>query len=119
MRVPFLKRRSKSIPSSYSNGYDLALADFLTGRLSEARQLIQTMMQQKNTGELHNLLGSDRRERWKFVAAVNEYEIAAQMDPSEDNLFDWGSELLLHRTYEPAIEYSSRAASGIQIRRAC
>ena len=26
------------------------------------------------------------------------------MDPSEENLFDWGSELLLHRTYEPAIE---------------
>jgi tetratricopeptide (TPR) repeat protein len=26
------------------------------------------------------------------------------MDPSEGNLFDWASELLLHRTYEPAIE---------------
>ena len=26
------------------------------------------------------------------------------MDPSEENLFDWASELLLHRTYEPAIE---------------
>ena len=31
------------------------------------------------------------------------------MDPSEDNLFDWGSELLLHRTYEPAIEVFEQA----------
>ncbi len=38
------------------------------------------------------------------MAAANEFETAAHMDPSEDNLFDWGSELLLHRTYEPAIE---------------
>jgi len=26
------------------------------------------------------------------------------MDPNESNIFDWGSELLLHRTLEPAIE---------------
>jgi tetratricopeptide (TPR) repeat protein len=32
------------------------------------------------------------------------------MDPTEDNLFDWGTELLLHRTYEPAIDVF-RAAS--------
>jgi tetratricopeptide (TPR) repeat protein len=31
------------------------------------------------------------------------------LDPSEDNLFDWGSELLLHRTYEPAIEVFQEA----------
>jgi tetratricopeptide (TPR) repeat protein len=46
----------------------------------------------------------------KFVAAANEFEIAAHMDPTEDNLFDWGSELLLHRAYEPAIDVF-RAAS--------
>jgi tetratricopeptide (TPR) repeat protein len=32
------------------------------------------------------------------------------MDPSEDNLFDWGSEMLLHRTYEPAIVVFQEAA---------
>jgi tetratricopeptide (TPR) repeat protein len=31
------------------------------------------------------------------------------MDPSEDNLFAWGSELLLHRTYEPAIQVFQQA----------
>jgi len=36
------------------------------------------------------------------------YERAAQTDPSERNLFDWGSELLLHRAAEPAIQVFSK-----------
>ncbi len=97
-------------PAAYDNGYDLAMADLLTGQLSEARQTIQSLLKLKNTGELHNLLGQvDEKDR-QFVAAVNEFETASHMDPSEDNLFDWGSELLLHRTYEPAIDVF-RAAS--------
>jgi tetratricopeptide (TPR) repeat protein len=31
------------------------------------------------------------------------------MDPSEANLFDWASELLLHRTLDPAVEVFSEA----------
>ena len=53
---------------------------------------------------MHNLLGRIDEKDGKFVEAANEFETAAQMDPSEDNLFTWGSELLLHRTYEPAID---------------
>jgi tetratricopeptide (TPR) repeat protein len=101
---PLLERAQRINPSSYDNGYDLAMADFLTGRLDAARQLVQTMMRSKDTGELHNLLAQIEEKDGKFVAAANEFGIAAHMDPSEDNLFDWGSELLLHRTYEPAID---------------
>jgi len=106
---PLLERAQKINPESYNNGYDLALADFLTGRLDEARQLVQKLVQQKNTGELHNLLGQINEKDGHFVAAENEFETAAHMDPSEDNLFVWGSELLLHRTYEPAIEVFEQA----------
>ena len=60
------------------------------------------------------MLGQVEEKDGKFVAAANEYEIAAHMDPSEDNLFDWGSELLLHRTYEPAIDVFRAASSAIQ-----
>lgn len=108
--LPLLKQAEAIDPSSYDNGYDLAMADLITDHLSEARQLVQSLIQKKNTGELHNLLAQIEEKDGKFVAAVNEFEIAARMDPSEDNLFDWGSELLLHRTYEPAIEVF-RAAS--------
>ncbi len=102
--LPLLKRAQQIDPASYDNGYDLAMADFTLGQLADARSQIQSLLGKKNTGELHNLLGEVEEKDGKFVAAANEFETAAHMDPSEDNLFDWGSELLLHRTYEPAIE---------------
>ena len=101
--TPFLEQAQRIKPSSYENGYDLALAYSLTGRLAQARQVVQSLLEQKNTAELHNLLAQIEEKDGKYLAAVNEFEIAAHMDPSEQNLFDWGSELLLHRTYEPAI----------------
>jgi tetratricopeptide (TPR) repeat protein len=109
--LPFLEKAQQIDPASYDNGYDLAMADFLTGRLAEARKLIQFLLQGKNTGELHNLLGQVEEKDGKYVAAVNEFETAAHIDPTEDNFFDWGGELLLHRTYEPAIEVFQTATS--------
>lgn len=106
--VPLLEK-AQEIHPSYDNGYDLALAYFLTGKLGQARQLVQNLEQIKNTGELHNLLAQIDEKSGDFVPAVNEYEMAAHMDPSEGNLFDWASELLLHRTYEPAIEVFEQA----------
>ena len=106
---PLLERAQRTNPTSYDNGYDLAMADLLTGRLGQARLLVQSMMRSKDTGELHNLLAQIEEKDGKFVAAANEFGTAAHMDPSEDNLFDWGSELLLHRTYEPAIDVFRQA----------
>jgi tetratricopeptide (TPR) repeat protein len=71
---------------------------------------VLNLLKRKNTAELHNLLGEIEEKDGNFVAAANEFETAAQMDPSESNLFDWASELLLHRTLDPAIEVFHRAA---------
>jgi len=108
--IPFLKQAQQISPSSYDNGYDLSLAYLLTGRPAQARQIVQGLLRGKNTAELHNLLGQIEEKDGKFVAAVNEFEIAAHQDPSEGNLFDWASELLLHRTLEPAIEIFRQSA---------
>jgi tetratricopeptide (TPR) repeat protein len=107
---PFLARAQQIDPSSYDNGYDLGMADLLTGQLEPGRKDIQSLLQEKNTGELHNLLAQIEEKDGKFVPAANEFEIAAHMQPTEDNLFDWGSELLLHRTYEPATDVFQAAA---------
>ncbi len=108
--APFLEKAQQINPSSYDNGYDLSLTYIQIGRLADARQLIQDLVKQKNTAELHNLLGEVEERDGKFVPAANEYEIAAHMDPSESNLFDWGSELLLHRTLGPAVEVFQQAS---------
>jgi predicted Zn-dependent protease len=101
--TPYLEQAQRIKPAAYDNGYDLALAYIVTGRLGDARQLLQRLLQQKDSAELHNLLGEVEEKAGKFVDAANEYEFAAHLDPSESNLFDWGSELLLHRTLDPAV----------------
>ena len=121
--LPYLKKAQQLNRGSYDNGYDLALAYFLTGSLGDARELIHDLVGRKDTAELHNLLAEVEEKDGNFVSAVNEFETAAHMDPSEGNLFDWASELLVHRTLEPAIDVfhqgterypnSSRMAIGL------
>jgi tetratricopeptide (TPR) repeat protein len=108
--VLYLKQAQQINPTSYDNGYDLALAYLLTDRSDPARQLVHALLKAQDTAELHNLLGQIEEKEGNFVAAANEFEAAAHKDPSESNLFDWASELLLHRTLEPAIEVFRNAA---------
>ena len=59
--VPFLEKAQQLDPSSYDNGYDLSLAYLMNGKLSSARDLLQNLLQRKDTAELHNLLGEIKR----------------------------------------------------------
>jgi tetratricopeptide (TPR) repeat protein len=107
--LEFLERAQRLDPTSYDNGYDLSLAYILTGQLAEGRKQIHELLQRKDTAELHNLLGELEEKDGQFVAAENEFEAAAHEDPSESNLFDWGSELLMHRTLGPAVDVFQKA----------
>ena len=108
--IPFLKQAQQINPSAYDNGYDLALAYLLTEHPAPAGEVIRALLKQQDTAELHNLLGQIEEKQGNFVGAANEFEAAAHKDPSESNLFDWASELLLHRTLEPAIEVFRNAS---------
>jgi len=54
--------------------------------------------------DVHRLLGDIEEKLGKPLDAVREYQRAAELDPSEPFLFDWGANLLVHRAFEPAIE---------------
>ena len=45
------------------------------------------------------------------LETVREFEWRALQAPAEQNLFDWGAELLAHRAYDPAIEVFTRGKS--------
>jgi tetratricopeptide (TPR) repeat protein len=107
--APYLEKAQHLDPASYDNGYDLSLAYLLTGRTKQARELVNNLLKQKNTAELHNLLAEVEEKEGNFVPAANQFEIAAHMEPSESNLFDWASELLVHRTLGPSIEIFRQA----------
>src|SRR2546429_7849401 len=53
---------------------------------------------------MHRQRGDAAEKEGHALEAVREYQLAAELEPSEANLFAWGAELLLHRALEPAIE---------------
>lgn len=57
-----------------------------------------------SSAELHHTLGYAAERRGDALEAVREYQRAAELEASEPNLFDWGTELLIHRATEPATE---------------
>lgn len=102
--LPYLQRAYQIEPGHYANAYDLAWAFTKSSAYTEARDEIRAVLAHQDKAELHNLLGEVEERLGNPLAAVGEYKRAADLDPSEKNLFDWGSELLLHRAVEPAIE---------------
>jgi len=108
--IPPLAKAYLIKPDAYDNAYNLALAYLETGNSAKAKTVAQDLLAHRNTAELHNLLGEIEEKNQNFIAAEHEYETAAHMDPSESNLFDWASELLLHRTLDPAVDVFRSAA---------
>jgi tetratricopeptide (TPR) repeat protein len=76
-----------------------------SGKPTEALPYLQhaSRLSPKNAST-HHLLGDVEEKLANPLAAVREYQRAAELDPSELNLFDWGTELLHHRAFEPATE---------------
>ena len=71
---------------------------------AKARANLRAELAQEDRAELHHSLAEIEEKTGNPVDAVREYERAAQMNPSEPYVFDWGSELLVHRASEPAFE---------------
>jgi tetratricopeptide (TPR) repeat protein len=102
--LPHLQAAQRIDPSQYANGYDLALVLLQTGKLPEARDQATRTLTLKDTSELHNLLGDVEERAGNLVAAAEEYQRAAHIDASEENLFDWGNNLLQLQAFEPATQ---------------
>ena len=111
--IPYLERTVQLNPNSYETAYQLVVAYANSGDYQRARDNIRTLLapQSKDSphgAELHHLLADLEGKLGNPVEAVREYQIAAELKPSELNLFDWGSELLMHRADQPAIEVFSK-----------
>jgi len=107
--LPDLESAAQRNPGNFATGYELAAAYADTGRADDARSQIQLLLARQDLrpqelAALHHLLGNIEEQGRNPLAAVHEYQRAAELDPSESHLFDWGTELLLHRASEPAAE---------------
>src|SRR2546421_4998160 len=80
------------------------------GQLLGARENARRMLAKADTADGHRLLGELNERLGDPLEAVREHERAAHMDPSEQNYFEWGTELLLHRADEPAVEVFTKGS---------
>jgi len=77
--------------------YDLALALRGTGHLRQAREDVRNAISLSDSADAERLAGELDEQLGDPMTAVDEFERAARLNPSEQNYFEWGSELLLHR----------------------
>jgi tetratricopeptide (TPR) repeat protein len=80
-----------------------------TGEPARAAELIRSLLPRRDTAELRNLLGDAEEAAGNLLAAAEEFQKAAHMDPTEEHLFDWGNNLLHLRAYEPASQVLAEA----------
>jgi tetratricopeptide (TPR) repeat protein len=104
-----LERTAQSNQNDFQANYDLALAYAKADRYADSSTKLHTLLDRKDNSahtqaQLHHTLGDVAEKSGNALEAVREYQIAAELAPSEPYLFDWGTELLAHRAPEAAAE---------------
>lgn len=102
--LPPLERAAQIDPANANSTFDLALACQGLGNLQQAREHVDQFLQHQENADLHRLAGELDEKLDDPLDAVRQFEQAAHEDPSEQNEFEWGSELLLHRAVWQAQE---------------
>lgn len=103
-----LAKDTRGLGGETSSDYARVDSQHLTRR----RDQLQEMLASVDRADLHRQLGDIDEQMNDSLAAVHEYERAAQLDPSEQNYFAWATELLLHRAIQPATEVFKKGAAA-------
>jgi len=102
----------KSASRSSNPAYDLTIEYREKDDLERARVEARKSLAGSDTADVHRLLGDLDERLGDSLEAVREFERAARMDPSEQNYFAWGAELLLHKAAQPAAEVFAKGSSA-------
>jgi tetratricopeptide (TPR) repeat protein len=98
-------------PGAADSKYQQALECEAKGDFAQAREQIRKALAASEDAEGHHLLGDVDERLNDPLDAVREYERAAHMYPGEQNYFDWGAELLLHKAAQPAVQVLTKGSS--------
>jgi tetratricopeptide (TPR) repeat protein len=102
--IPWLEAAAKIDTANYNNQFDLILAYIKAGNLTQARTNLQSLLASKNNAETNNLLGFLEEASGNKQAAAEAYQRAAQIDPTEKNIFDYGESILKLNAPEEAVK---------------
>jgi tetratricopeptide (TPR) repeat protein len=84
-------------PARQDAEYRLALALERSGNPAKAREHVVRLLATGDKPEWHRLAGEVSESLGDPLGAVHAFERAVKEDPSEENYFAWGTELLQHR----------------------
>jgi tetratricopeptide (TPR) repeat protein len=98
--ILYLEKAQQLNPQDYDTGYDLSLAYLNSADTVKASAQLHQMVTRHETAELDDLLAEVNEKSGDYKGAASEYYRAAQLDPTEGNIFDLASFLLQHPHYE-------------------
>jgi tetratricopeptide (TPR) repeat protein len=110
--LPLLRAAYQIQPTDRNNEYELALAFKDSGEYALASQHVRKLLAGEDRAELHRLAGELAERSGDPLTAVREYEEAVHLEPSEQDYFEWGSELLLHRAIWQAQEVFKKGVAA-------
>ena len=109
--IPLLEAAYRINPGDGPNAYDLAVAYHANGDFAAARDQVRKILATgANGADEHHLLGELDERLGDPLEAVHEFERAVRLQPNEQNYFDWGAELLLHKAAVPAVEVFTKGS---------
>jgi tetratricopeptide (TPR) repeat protein len=109
--IPLLEAAYRINPGDGPNAYDLAVAYHANGDFAAARDQVRKILASgANGADEHHLLGELDERLGDPLEAVHEFERAVRLQPNEQNYFDWGAELLLHKAAVPAVEVFTKGS---------
>lgn len=85
-------------------GYDLALAWMEAGALDKAKAQIVAMQARQESVKLHSLMAEVDDRSGAHREAAEEYHRAAEMEPTEEHIFDLATYLVQHKQYVGALD---------------
>ena len=107
----YFSRSSRLRPNDFDAAYGLAEASFKSSRVQEAHTAVKALLENTSSelkAKAHHLLAEIEEKEGHPLEAVRNFQAAAELQSSEENLFDWGAELLLHHAPEPATNVFSK-----------
>lgn len=93
--IPYLKRARQIDNDDFRTIRDLSEALLMSGQFEETLELLTSLPASQKDADLHRLLARAEEGLGRFIQASEEYKLASEKDPSEENSFGIGYELIL------------------------
>jgi len=98
------KIAARAEPDNHDVFYNWALALFDQGDFRQAGEVLARLPGKESSPQAQSLLGDINEKQGRFEAAVENFQRAVTLDPSEQNIFALGVEFARHWTFDAAKE---------------